>query len=387
MSATRWVGVGVSGDRDAARAGHEAVAAAVQGDDPQLLLVFASDGLDLGALASGLAAAAPGVPMIGCSTAGELSDVGAGDTGVVVTAFGGGDFTIETAVARDAARSLHDAGAAAATAGRAVADAPHRVLLLLSDGLSGDQEEVVRGAYSTLGAGTRLVGGCAGDGLRMQRTHQLYGDEVLTNAIVAVGIGSPAPIGIGVEHGWQPVGERLLVTESSDNRVLRLDDRPALDVYLEMLDAPPEAHTDHEAFTAFAITHPLGLERRTGVEVRFIGDADFETRSLQCIAGVPQGELAWVLEGDESSVLHATEDACTTARTELGDHDALGLVAFDCIARRGVLGDAGLGAEVDRIRSAFPGAPLAGFYTYGEFARVTGTRGFHNQTLVVMAVA
>lgn len=385
--ATRWIGVGVSRERDAHAAGVGAATEAVTGPQPQLLVVFASDDHDLPALVAAVTGVAPDVPLVGCSTAGELSDVGAGDTGVVVSAFGGGGFTIETAVARDVSGGLHDAGVTAAAAGSAVAASPHRALLLLTDGLAGDQQEIVRGAYSALGAGTRLVGGCAGDGLRMQQTHQFHGDEVLTDAVVAAAIGSDAPIGIGVEHGWRPVGERLLVTASTGNRVLRINDRPALDIYLEVVDAPEAAHTDTEAFTRFAITHPLGLERRTGTEVRFIGGADFEDRSLQCIANVPQGELAWVMEGDEQSVLDATIGACAAARDQLGPQPPKGLLVFDCIARRGVLGDDHLDTEVGRIRDAFPDTPLAGFYTYGEFARLEGTRGFHNQTLVVMAVA
>lgn len=384
---TRWLGVGTSTDADARSAGVAAVTAAVTGDMPQLLLAFVCDDLDVDAVTAGIRSTNPDTPLLGCTTAGELADIGAGDMGVVVVALGGGGFTIETSVARNASTSLHEAGAAVARAGLKVADSPHRVLLLLTDGLAGDQQEIVRGAYATLGATTRLVGGCAGDGLRMQTTRQIYGDEVMTDAVIAAAIGSDAPIGIGVEHGWRPVGERLLVTHSEGNLVHRLDDRPALDVYLDLLDAPAAARTDHEAFTKFAITHPLGLERRTGVEVRFVGDADFEARTLQCIAGVPQGELAWVLEGDEASVLDATDDACDSARAQLGGQEPLGLVAFDCIARRGVLGDPGLGAEIGRIHEQFPGVPLAGFYTYGEFARVEGTRGFHNQTLVVMAVA
>lgn len=387
MESTRWVGVGVSQERDAAAAGAAATRDAIHDGDPQLLLVFASDDHDLPVLLRAVTATAPGVPLVGCSTAGELSDGGAGNTGLVVTAFGGGGFTIETAVARAASDDLHAAGATAAAAGRAATEHPHKVLLLLTDGLAGDQQEIVRGAYATLGAGTRLVGGCAGDGLRMVQTHQFWGDEVLTDAVVAAAIGSDAPIGIGVEHGWRPVGERLLVTASTGNRVLRLDDRPALDVYLDVVRAPDAARTDPEAFTRFAITHPLGLERRTGTEVRFIGGADFESRELRCIANVPQGELAWVMEGDESSVLDATDDACRAARTQLDGAEPVGLVVFDCIARRGVLGDGGIGTEVERIQQQFPGAPLAGFYTYGEFARLEGTRGFHNQTLVVMAVA
>ncbi|HWW09739.1 MAG TPA: FIST C-terminal domain-containing protein, partial [Candidatus Acidoferrales bacterium] len=63
----------------------------------------------------------------------------------------------------------------------------------------------------------------------------------------------------------------------------------------------------------------------------------------------------------------------------------LGFLAFDCIARRGVLGDEGIRQEVQRIGSHSQGAPVAGFYTYGEIARTRGVSGFHNQTLVVLA--
>ena len=57
---------------------------------------------------------------------------------------------------------------------------------------------------------------------------------------------------------------------------------------------------------------------------------------------------------------------------------------FDCIARRGVL-DAGITTEVARLRERLGGAPVCGFYTYGEIARTAGVNGFHNQTLVVVA--
>jgi hypothetical protein len=179
----------------------------------------------------------------------------------------------------------------------------------------------------------------------------------------------------------------MLVTASSDNRVYELDDRPALDVYLERLPATDEARTEHAAFTGFALTHPLGLARNDGEEqVRFVGDADFDERSLECIAEVPQGGLAWFMEGDDDSVLAATNAACTAALDLLDGRPPIGLMAFDCIARRGVLGDEGVRAEVDRVADHAGGAPVAGFYTYGEIARTSGITGFHNQTLVVLAL-
>jgi hypothetical protein len=63
------------------------------------------------------------------------------------------------------------------------------------------------------------------------------------------------------------------------------------------------------------------------------------------------------------------------------------MFAFDCIARRGVLGEDGIQLEVDHVARSADGAPVAGFYTYGEIARTRGVSGFHNQTLVVLAVS
>src|SRR5918996_1673550 len=113
-------------------------------------------------------------PLIGCSTAGEISTAGPGDAGVVVTALGGNGFDVATAAADAAGGRLREAGAEVAGCLDRVADKAHRVLLLLTDGLAGDQAEIVRGAYRVVGAEVPLVGGCAGDDLRMAGTAQLH---------------------------------------------------------------------------------------------------------------------------------------------------------------------------------------------------------------------
>ena len=383
----RWLKVGRSAQPDARAAGREAAAVAGETGGAKLLIVFCSDAYDLDELLAGIGEAAPGVPLVGCSTAGEIATGGPEDNSVVVVVLGGPGFSVSTAAAPNASADLREAGAVVAQAARAVAGCEHRVLMLLSDGLAGDQQEVVRGAYGVVGAEIPLVGGCAGDDLKMARTFQLHGGRVLCDAVVGVAIGSDAPLGIGVRHGWRRVGEPMVATRSAGNRVYELDGRPALDVYLDHLDAPPEARVDAAAFTRFALTHPLGLARRRGEEhVRFVGDADFEERSLGLIAEVPQGGLAWFMEGDDESVLAATDAACGDALAQLGGGVPVGMIAFDCIARRGVLGDTGIATEVARVAANAGGAPVAGFYTYGEIARTRGVSGFHNQTLVVLAL-
>ncbi|HXA28982.1 MAG TPA: FIST N-terminal domain-containing protein [Candidatus Angelobacter sp.] len=386
-AAMRWVGVGTSPTADSRQAGAEAASLAVRGTGTKLLVVFASQAHDLAALLAGIRQICPDAPLIGCSTSGEIAGDGPGDSGVVVTALGGDGFSVATAVSRGASADLRQAGATVGECIARVEPRPHQVLLLLTDGLAGDQQEVVRGAYGVVGAAVPLVGGCAGDDLRMARTEQLFGNEVLTDGVVAAAIASDAPLGIGVRHGWRRVGDPMLVTSSSGNRVLALDDQPALDVYLDRLDAPAEARTDAAVFTRFAMTHPLGLSRRSGEEVRFVAEAGFADRSIGCIAEVPQGGLAWMMEGDAESVLSATDAACTDALDGLDGNPPIGLIAFDCIARRGVLGSEGVADEVGRIGHHAGGAPVAGFYTYGEIARTRGISGFHNQTLVVLALS
>lgn len=383
---TRWVAVGSSRDRNAGRAGLEAGRAALGGPDPALLLAFASDDLDLDAFADALVDVAGEVPVVGCSTAGEIGPGGVSDGAAVVVGLGGSGFRVRTALGRDASRDLRRAGATV-TEGARPDDRPHRAVILLTDGLAGDQQEVVRGAYSVAGALIPLVGGCAGDEMRMQRTRQIYGREVLTDAVIAVGLASDGPIGVGARHGWRRVGEPMLVTAAEANCVLELDGRPALDVYVERLGVPAELADDAAAFASFALTHPLGLARRDGEEVRFIAGGDVADRSLRCIAEVPVGGLVHLMEGDAGSVLDATDAACADAVAALGHDEPLGLVVFDCVARRAVLTGDGLQREIAAVRSHAGEAPVAGFYTYGEFGRTVGMRGFHNQTLVVLALA
>ena len=387
MLPARWFGVG-SAEGLEPGSGARAAREALLHEQAKLLVVFCSESHDLSRLLEEIRGEAGDVPLIGCTTAGEIATSGPSDASVVVVAFGGDGFAVDTAFAEDASSDLRAAGSSVARCVPARTDLPYKLLLLLSDGLAGNQQEVVRGAYRVLGAAVPLVGGCAGDDLRMTRTFQFHGDRVLTDSVVAAGIASTAPLGIGVRHGWRRVGEPMLVTGSSGNRVYTLDDRPALDLYLERLGAAEPDGSDQEGLTRLALTHPLGLGRPSGEEqVRFIGGGDVDERSLSCIAEVPQGALVWIMEGDARSVLEATDAAAGDSLSALDGHPPLGMIAFDCIARRGVLGDDGICSEIERLTAMAAGAPVAGFYTYGEIARTRGPRGFHNQTLVVLSVA
>ncbi len=160
MPPDRWFAVGTA-DVSADDAGRRAADAALIRDDAKLLIVFCSPAENLPDLIGQIGSRSGDVPLIGCTTAGEIARDGPRDGSVVVTALGGDGFVIGTVAAAGASEDLRGAGARAARCLPAPARHPHRVLLLLTDGLASDQDEIIRGAYSVLGAGVPMVGGSA----------------------------------------------------------------------------------------------------------------------------------------------------------------------------------------------------------------------------------
>jgi hypothetical protein len=285
-------------------------------------------------------------------------------------------------------RGPRGAGAAAAgcVAERA-SDLPYQVLLLLTDGSLTGQEEVLAGVYGVVGASVPLVGGNCGPDPVRGHGYQLHGTEVYTGSVVAAVLASDRPFGIGLGHGCRKVGEPMLVTHSVGSELYALDDRPAMAAYLGRLGAPAQAYTDKDAFDEYTRSRPIGIQRRSGDELRharYVGHPDGRLRSS---GEVPEGSLIWVMEGDPQSTLEAVAEACRAAVDRLAGAPPLGLVAFDCISRSRVLGPEGTRQEVERMLKEAQGAPIAGCYTWGEIARTRGTSGYHNQTLVVLAVA
>jgi hypothetical protein len=260
---------------------------------PELLVVFSCDRCAGVELLSGVAELARGAHVIGCSVPSDIGPDGPGEDGVLVLALGGSGFGVRTAAAsgQDGPRR---AGQVAAEQLRCGSAGAHRELvMLLTASQVGDQSEIVRGAYGVLGGAVPLVGGCTGKNTSAAPSSQFHRGDAFVDAVVAASLLTDGPVGIGVEHGLTRVGERMVVTRSDGGRVLELDDKPALDTYLEMLDAPREAATDPDAFTEFALAHPIGLSRSSGPDqARCISAAGFDDRSLLCVAEVPQGSLA-----------------------------------------------------------------------------------------------
>lgn len=386
VEAASWVQVGASTLPGTEAALQDALSQLQLNHHPKLVLVFAAPQYDFGRLAEQLHSALPHSEVLGCTTAGEITSAGAIEQGLVLWTLGGSGITVTSGWGEAGQQGLREAAAEAAGCLNRLQRRRHTVLLLLSDGLAGNQMEVVRGAYDVAHHDVPLVGGCAGDYLAMRSTRQLHGTRVLSNAVVAAAISSDRPLGVGVSHGWTPVSAPMLVTESHGTRLERLDDQPALDLYLNFFEPPEAVRHDSKAFADFAATHPIGIRRRDRIEMRHITGCDPETRALLMVAEVPQGGLSFLAQGDLDSVLEAAASSTRDAMEGLGACEPVGMLLFDCVSRRSIFGNERLEEETARITACSGGVPMGGFYTYGEIARTSGSGGFHNQTLVTLAI-
>jgi hypothetical protein len=167
-----------------------------------------------------------------------------------------------------------------------IPDGDHRVLILLADGQVLNHEEILAGAYSVVGASMPFVGGAASPDPSFGRAYVMYGTEVITDGVVGAALTSDGPFGVAVGHGWRRVGQPMIVTHSANGDIYTLNDRPARSEYLDRLGAPSEAYTDPEVFMDFARTRPIGIRRRSGLEIRDVGSDRFVAERLAAIQRV-----------------------------------------------------------------------------------------------------
>jgi hypothetical protein len=259
-------------------------------------------------------------------------------------------------------------------------DENHAALLLFVDSESGDQAEIVAGAYEVAGGRVPLAGGAAGGRVRAQ-----FADgEALSRGVVAVALAGGADIGVGIGHGCVPRRSPSIVTRSEGRTVLKLDGRPAERVYLEKLGIDDALLSDAE-FEMVAMAHPLAQpEVRGDVRPRYVR-ARTPEGGLICATNIETNAAVDVCEQTPEAILRSAQTAADEAMRSLTGPVEAALL-FDCAARR--FGNPLASSEIASIVSSFgdPAPALAGAYTRGEIGRIRGAKGDRNYSLVVVAI-
>lgn len=247
--------------------------------------------------------------------------------------------------------------------------------LVLADGLSPHIQPFIEALFDQTGVAPYAGGGCGSLSLEQQ---PCVLSPAGLHADVAAVASLPVGMGLGVQHGWQPVDGRLQMeaTDTTGNVIHALDWEPALAVYRRIVEPLAGVHITPENFFDVAKAYPLGLLRLDGEfivrdPIRVEGDA------LVCVGTVRPHSILSVLHGSPQTLLAAVSGLNAAAKGVL-DHAPAGRLVFDCISRALYLGE----FFRDEMAQIAPDElPTAGALTLGEVAGTLQQRiAFCNKT-------
>lgn len=357
-----------------------AVAELARSIDGQALagaLLFCSNTYPRDALQQAFAEQLPDVRLYGCTSAGELTELGYDTHSVVLIGFPAGPFSMASlrfddldsfdpvaaqgAIRQLVAQSRRDNGAG---------EGLHQVALFFVDGLSHREELLTMTAQHALGD-IKLIGGSSGDGLSFRDTAVLHEGAFHADAAVIVLLTSRRPLHVFCKSFYRPGPAKMVITEAdAESRVVtEINAAPAAEEYRRLAGSPVT-----ELNAQFFAAYPPIV--RTG--------GQFHVRSIQTANA--DGSLTFYCAIDTGVVLSIGEPVDRLAEMDalfdeigekVGEIDHV--VGFDCVLNRLDAEDRQQAGAVSRMYVA---NRVFGFNTYGEQFRAAHM----NQTFTGLAV-
>ncbi|MCX6179068.1 MAG: hypothetical protein NT163_06860 [Chlorobiales bacterium] len=190
------IGVGFSCLDDSFSAGKQAAQDAIEESEgiPKILIVFGAMRFNHRELLAGISSVAGAVPMVGGTTAGEISTAGFSTDSVVVMALSNEDLEFVTGIGQN--MSSNETACSMEMANHIlnkVAFDPNASLLVFPNGMGGDGLKVLEGLQLVLGKDFEITGGYLGDDERFESTFQYYNGMVYKDSIVGLMVNKASP--------------------------------------------------------------------------------------------------------------------------------------------------------------------------------------------------
>jgi hypothetical protein len=353
---------------------------------PDALILFVSPKYDAPSFLRAVEDGCRPKAMVGCSSAGEFTHLSNGEGQACAIALWSDEMRFACGIGRGLTR---DRAAVAGDVVRAFAGVggythSHSSALVLTDALAGHADELIEQLTLKTGGGYQFFGGGAGDDANFRRTQVFCGTEVASDAAVALEILSKKPLGVGVQHGWEPSGKPMRVTAAVGARIESLNAAAAVEAFRDHAEATGQRF-DADNPIPFFLHNILGIETGQGHKLR-VPLAVNADGSVSCAAEIPTGATVRIMRTSLASAADAAAKATGMALERLNGHKPNVAIFFDCVATRLRMGGE-FGLELDSLKRALGGAGFAGCNTYGQVARAEGQfGGFHNCTAVVCVI-
>lgn len=392
------VGIGFSAQSDYIKAAKEAADKArygISGNKADLALLFNTSKFNHPLVLKTVSELLGDIPLLGLNTPAVISNQGTTNNGIIILLF---SFPEEIYFNTTCVQEVSMKGALAA--GEKLGEdllygckgVRRNLSIIFSDGNIPNGQNIGLGLQKRVGQSFPMVGASTyNQGARKEKACVYFGNTALDNAACGILFGGRLNFGLGIKHGWQPLGKPRKVTLSSGNIIKEIDGKAAVSLYQEYF--AKEANALKKELKRISTFYPLGID--------IAGKKEYLLRSLSSIQDdgslvfngeIPQDSKVKLMVSSKEACLESTRQAAELAKKALGNQKAKLVLIFNSWARATLLGRQE-NSEIEIIKDVFEKeTPLAGIYTSAEQAPISSTNYlgrpyFHNNSIVILAIA
>jgi hypothetical protein len=335
---------------------------AIQGTDSALTILYCSPSYDLDVLGREIHRLFGDGPVIGCTTAGEITPLGYLEGTLMGVSISGGGLkaaTVRIDGLKDFALARGDQAASQAltTLRELGAEDPSSLNtfgFLLVDGQCMREEALVNSLYRNLGP-IQLFGGSAGDGTRYGQTFIYHDGAFRGDCAVFTLVNSQLAFHVFKTEHFVPTEEKMVVTGADPARrtVTEINGEPAAREYARVVGV------EVDKLTPFIFArHPVVVSVGNTPYVRSIQKVN-EDQSIRFACAIDEGIVLTVARGLD--MISDLEKTFAAVRARVGQPSLI--LGCDCILRFLEAQELGIQKQIGDLMIE---NNVVGFATYGE---------------------
>ena len=249
---------------------------------------------------------------------------------------------------------------------------------------------LLTGIRRSLGSSFPIIGAVPAGNIYFPKTHIYLKEDICENGALAILFGGRLNFGLGIKHGWNPLGKPHYVTKAERNIVYEIDGSSATNLYEDYFAY--DSKKLKKELLHISRFYPLGIYLDGERQYILRNIASFQDNGALLLHGnVAEGSQIRLMIGNKESCLAATKSAVDEAKQALYPHLPKFALVFDSISRYFLLGRSAH-EEIKIITNGLgKDTPFIGLCSLNELSPLKSIdyRGevyLHNQSIVVLTV-
>ncbi len=389
------LGLGLSNSTEPLKAVKEAVSKAFSNlgrDTISLGLIFSEASLESALVLKACKEVIADTPLLGISAESIISKTGLSDKRIAIVLFSFSDqIYFNTACVKDI--NKNSAFALGEKLGEDLLygckGIRRNLSIIFSDAYTPDAQSVTLGLQERVGRAFPIIGAFVYKD--NSKTNVYFLDSTVGNAACGVLFGGKLNFGLGIKHGWKPIGKPRVITNSVNNIVLSIDNNKALRFYQEYF--AKDIATLKKETPRISAFYPLGIEAPEEKEYLLRSILSIEDDgSLVFNGNIPQGSRVRLMIASKESALESIKDAAHQAKNSLGGVEPKLVIVFNSVSISRLLGQEEKLLETEIKRVFGERTPILVLCTNAQQAPLNregflGKTYFHNNSVTVLALS